>query len=252
MDEEKILEELGLTPAESKVYLALLETGLTLAGPIIKKTKLHRATAYQILQKLIEKGLACYVSKSGKREFEATSPEILLELLEEQEEQVNSIIPALIELKEKNQRKQEVRVYSGVKKIKSVCEEILDELKYGGEYLDFGVSGLFGKILGPYFYIWQEKKKNWKINAKCIFNEDLLLKNPKYLKDFVGEAKFHPKEHHSPTDTMIFKDIVVMFIWTAEPPIAIVIDNPDVAESYRNQFKVMWKNAKKKEDYQTN
>ncbi|MBU2442745.1 MAG: helix-turn-helix domain-containing protein, partial [Nanoarchaeota archaeon] len=67
MAEIDILEDLGLSEAEAKVYLALLETGSTLAGPIIKKTGLHRGTTYQILQRLIEKGLVSYVIKAGKR-----------------------------------------------------------------------------------------------------------------------------------------------------------------------------------------
>ncbi len=57
MNEIETLESLGLSEAEARVYLALLETGSTLAGPIIKKTGLHRGTTYQILQRLKEKGL---------------------------------------------------------------------------------------------------------------------------------------------------------------------------------------------------
>ena len=55
MTELEVLEEFGLTEAEAKIYLALLETGSTLAGLIIKKTALHRGTTYQILQRLKEK-----------------------------------------------------------------------------------------------------------------------------------------------------------------------------------------------------
>ena len=86
MTELSALEELGLSEAEAKVYLALLETGSTLAGPIIKKTALHRGTTYQILQRLIEKGLVSYVIKSGKRYFEATDPKHFKTLLKEKEE----------------------------------------------------------------------------------------------------------------------------------------------------------------------
>ena len=37
-----ILEDLGLTNAEIKIYLALLELGSTTAGPIIEKSGLHQ------------------------------------------------------------------------------------------------------------------------------------------------------------------------------------------------------------------
>jgi sugar-specific transcriptional regulator TrmB len=245
MAEMDILEDLGLSEAEAKVYLALLETGSTLAGPIIKKTALHRGTTYQILQRLIEKGLASFVIKSGKRYFEATNPNRFLEILKEKEEKIQQILPSLIQKRELAKEKQEVNVYSGYKGIKTACENMLEELKDGEEYLDFGVSGLFREIMGPYWDLWQKKKKKYKIKAKCIFDETLKEKNPNLLKDYFGEAKFHSQEFKSLTDTMIYKDKVVLFIWTAKPPIAVVIQNKENADSYRNQFNLMWKHSKK-------
>ena len=244
MTEESVLEELGLPQAEAKVYLALLETGQTLAGTIIKKTGLHRGTTYQILQRLIHKGLVSYVVKSSKRYFEAASPERFLDILKEKEQSLKQILPILKQKKEMSKQKQEVEVFSGFKGIRTVCDKILDELKYRGEYLDFGVSGLFRETMGPYWDLWQKTKRKYKIKSKCIFDESLRKSNPKLLGDYYGEARFHPKKFHSTSDTMIYKDTVVLFIWTAKPPIAILIKNKGNAEGYRNQFRLMWKNAK--------
>jgi sugar-specific transcriptional regulator TrmB len=245
MAEIDILEDLGLSEAEAKVYLALLENGSTLAGPIIKKTALHRGTTYQILQRLIEKGLVSFVIKAGKRYFEATSPHRFLEILREKEERIQEILPSLMQKRELCKEKQEVNVYSGYKGIKTVCENILEELKYNGEYLDFGVSGLFREIMGPYWNLWQKKKKKFKIKSKCIFDETLKEKSPDLLKNYFGEAKFHSSEFKSLTDTVIYKDKVVLFIWTARPIIAVVIQNKENANSYRNQFNLMWKYSKR-------
>jgi len=132
MAEIDILEDFGLSEAEAKVYLALLEIGSTLAGPIIKKTCLHRGTTYQILQRLIDKGLVSFVIKSGKRYFEATHPNRFLEILKEKEEKIQEILPSLIQKKQLSKEKQEVNVYSGYNGIKTVCENMLEELKDGG------------------------------------------------------------------------------------------------------------------------
>ena len=56
MLETDALVDAGLTNAEARVYLALLELGSTTAGPVIKKAGLHRGTTYQVLQRLLEKG----------------------------------------------------------------------------------------------------------------------------------------------------------------------------------------------------
>ena len=52
------LEDLGLSNAESRIYIALLESGPSKTGLIIDRTKLQSSTVYHILGSLIEKGLA--------------------------------------------------------------------------------------------------------------------------------------------------------------------------------------------------
>jgi len=245
MDEIEIIEELGLSEAEVKVYLALLETGSTLAGPIIKKTGLHRGTTYQILQRLKEKGLVSSIIKGRKQYFKAAHPDRLMDVLKEKQERLKEILPRLKLRAEAGKEKQEVSVYSGVKGIHSVMDKMLEELNPRGEYYDFGVSGLFQEVMKDYWYLWQKKKRKYKIKSKVIFNAELKKKNPELLKQYFGEARYHPKEYSSITDTMIYKDAVILFIWTASPPIAIFIKNKDNAESYKNQFRLMWKLAKK-------
>ncbi len=45
------------------------------------------------------------------------------------------------------------------------------------------------------------------------------------------------------TSTNVFRTTVAIFVWTAEP-IAIVVESPEVAESYRHYFTALWKVAK--------
>jgi sugar-specific transcriptional regulator TrmB len=245
MAEIEILEELGLSEAEAKVYLALIETGSTLAGPVIKKTGLHRGTTYQILQRLKEKGLVSSIIKGKKQHFEAVSPDRLMDILKEKEEKLGEMLPGLKAKLEASKEKQEVTVYHGVKGIRSVMDKMIEELRNKGEYYDFGVSGLFREIMGPYWDLWQKQKKRYGIKSFVIFNEEIKKTNPQLLKDYFGETRFHPKEFASITDTMVYKDNVVLIIWTAKPPIAVVIKNRDNAVSYKNQFKLLWNAAKK-------
>src|SRR3989338_1465204 len=109
MAEKEILQELGLSEAEAKVYLTLLEVGSTLAGPVIKKTGLHRGTTYQILQRLKEKGLVSSVIK-------------------EKENALVQILPALKSKMQGSKDKQDVTVYSGSKGIHSVLDKMMEEL----------------------------------------------------------------------------------------------------------------------------
>jgi sugar-specific transcriptional regulator TrmB len=245
MTDISVLQEMGLSEAEAKVYLALLDSGSTTAGLVIKKAGLHRATTYQILNRLQEKGLVSAIIKGKKQYFEATDPKRLLDALKERETRLKQALPNLEGLYMAAKEKQEVTVYSGVGGLRTVLERALDEMGKGGEYLDFGVAGLFRETMGPFWHVWQKRKVEQKIRCKVIFNEEVKVKKPEVLREYYGEARFHPKEYASLTDTFIYNDTVMLLLWTAKPPLAIVIKNSENAKSYRNQFALMWKQAKK-------
>ncbi|MDD9954147.1 MAG: hypothetical protein OXR66_07480 [Candidatus Woesearchaeota archaeon] len=242
MQAEHVLEELGLTDAEASIYLTLLEAGPSHAGEIISKTGFHRATTYQILKRLKEQGYVSSIIRGKKQQFEAASPECFLDELKGKERKFKRILPTL-KAKEANQEQQDVTVYNGVKGIRSALDKMLTELRSNGTYYDFGVSGLFRDVMGVYWDIWQERKKRYNITSHVIFNKRLKRENKDLLRAYVGKAKFHPPQYNSVTDTMIYNDTVILLVWTASPPIAVVIKNKNNANSYKNQFKLMWKHA---------
>jgi len=63
-----ILEDLGLTSTEIKVYLTLLEMGSSNAGIILQKSKLPNSTIHRDLNSLIEKGLVNFIFEGIKKE----------------------------------------------------------------------------------------------------------------------------------------------------------------------------------------
>src|SRR3989338_3335915 len=106
----QILEEIGLTKTEIKIYVTLLKVGQTTTTQIVRKGGIHASKVYEFLDKLIQKGLVSYVIKSNKKYFSAANPERLKELLKEkeskikeQEAELGELIPEL-----KNVRKSDV------------------------------------------------------------------------------------------------------------------------------------------------
>lgn len=239
------LKNAGMTEAEAAVYIALLELGSTTAGPLIRKTCMHRATVYDTLRKLMEKGFVSHVVKGKKKYFESADPKIILEFLRDREEELKDVIPYFETKRMLAKERQDVTVYQGVKGIWTVMETILNDLRNGGEYYNFGVSGLFRTVMGRYWDLWQKRKAKWRIKALCIFDAGVKKRDPYLLQHYVGEKKFHPPEYRSLTDTLVYKDTVVMFIWAAQPPIAVVIKNKENADGYKKQFMFMWKHASK-------
>lgn len=61
---ENILEEIGLTKGENKVYFALLKIGWTTTGRAIEEAKISAGKVYHILDKLMKKRLVSYIITS--------------------------------------------------------------------------------------------------------------------------------------------------------------------------------------------
>lgn len=242
------LKKIGLTGNEISVYLALLEIGSSTTGDIIKKSHLHSSRVYECLEKLQSKGLVSYVVKANRKYFEATNPERLIDYLEEKQKnieeeksEVKKIIPELVAKHKITKSIQEANIYSGYKGIRSLLNNLLQELKYGGEYYVFGAEGGMRDVLGPYFTLYQKQKAKFKIKSKVIFGEK--ARKTKLLEEYKGDSRFIPSEFSSPTDTFIYDDKIIIFIWNEKPPFAVLIKNKSAAESYKNYFKVLWKSS---------
>src|SRR3990167_7271842 len=98
----KILEDIGLTEGETKVYLALLRLGATKTGPLAKEARVSSSKVYKILDRLIQKGLAGYVTRGQTKYFTALEPKRILEYMEQKEqmlkekkELVKKLVPQL-------------------------------------------------------------------------------------------------------------------------------------------------------------
>ncbi|MCA9485880.1 MAG: hypothetical protein KC506_03485 [Nanoarchaeota archaeon] len=235
------IEELGLSKNEAKVYWALLETGETKTGPIVKKTEMHRVLIYDALESLIKKGLASYVTKENIKYFRASNPERILDFLKEKEEKAKAMIPELENIREKNLSKQSAEIYEGIIGLKSAMNNMLKELTSKDHHYVFASGNMAGAV-GDYYYIYQKEKKRKKILTKVIY--DVSFKPHQDIIDVTyGTIRFFPLGPF-PTDTWIYKDKVLIVTYTANPPIAVLLTSQETANSYKIIFEGYWKQAK--------
>lgn len=243
----KILEYLGLTGNEIKVYLALLRLGSVPAGVLIKESKMHRAAVYDLIEMLIEKGLVSFVIKANRKYFEAQEPGRLLELVEakkmeldEREGELKVFISELKNVRKISKEEQEGSVYKGKKGLKSIFEDILNERK---PWFVFGATGRFKEIFNAYFIHFHAKRAKLKISLKIIFSEDLKSQSREKELKF-SDIKYIPKNYLTPSTTFIYGDKVAIINWSDEP-MAFLMRSKSVANSYRTFFELLWGIAKR-------
>lgn len=234
-----LLQNLGLTKNESKIYYALVSLKSASVNELSRKTDVPRVNIYDILESLKSKGLVASVTKSNKMYFEPANPERLKELLEKKQEEMKKVAIEVDVLKkiflDKNIRS-DVGLFKGKLGIKSVLKEALNEK----EILNFGSSGMFPKTYPEYFDIWESQRAKNKIHMRIVASKNLKGKIPEKKLQTI---RFLDHEFSSLTSTFIFGEKVATFIWTDEP-FAILIENAQLAESQRNYFEFLWKNSK--------
>lgn len=250
MSIETTLEEIGLTKNEIKIYLGLLELGLTTSGPIIKRTKIHTSKVYDGLERLAEKGLVTYIVKANTKHFKAVSPDRLLDFLEnkkkrleQQEREVKEILP---ELKLKQQLvgdETEAEVFKGWKGMETAYRMLRDTLKKGDTNLVFGAGkGEDGEQVKLFFNRHLKLMASKGIKQKIIYNEN--------ARGNIEEQTRHPKlfkvkylENITPAEINIWADKTMIVILRKNPTVILVSDQK-VADSFGQYFDVMWKLAK--------
>ncbi|MBU0666914.1 MAG: helix-turn-helix domain-containing protein [Nanoarchaeota archaeon] len=235
MTPEQVLEKMGFSPNEIKVYLTLNDHGQKKAGKIAKIAQIDRSSCYHSLKSLIEKGLVGYVMIGDVKCFQATGPKRLLEYVKEQEEDIKAILPNLDARRKAAKIEGQVRLFKGIKGVKSI---FLDIARAGQDNMVFGSEGQFSVKMPEFAMQFDRLKKENNIKTKMIIREGRTE-----LDDQRTEYRYLPQTEESPAVTNIYGDKIAIIIWTTEPE-GILIENKAAAQAYKSYFKIMWENAK--------
>ncbi len=247
---KSILQNIGLSKNEIKIYLALLRLGSTTSGAIIKKTGVHTSKVYDGLERLADKGLVTHVIKSNIKHFKAVDPDRLLDFLDdkkkkidEQEKAIQTILPQLKQQQTLGVDESEAEIFKGWKGMETVFNEGIKAMgkndtwyvlgAYAGEDKE-RTDALITKIIKK----CEKKKMKWKV----LYNESARETFQYEQQSPITENRFLPQE--TPATINIYKDVMFIALWIKDP-IAFRVKNKKVADSFKNYFKVMWALGKK-------
>jgi len=235
---EETLQEFGLNRRESICYIALLELGSSKVGNILKKTGIPSSKIYEVLDKLIKRGLVSYVIKNNIKHYQASDPKILISYAEEKKKKVEEIISELIS-KQKLSKKQSVEIFEGQKAIFSLFINLIGDAKPRELYLSFSIlEENKNEQANLFFRNLTLRRKEKKLDVR-------LLKNIKhYKKEKHTKVKLRYTNFILPQGITIFRNQVILLSWV-DYPIAIKIESEIVANQLRDFFLDLWKIAKR-------
>src|SRR3989344_5653292 len=223
---QETLQELGLNKRESICYTALLELGSSKMGAIVKKTEIPSSKIYEILDKLINRGLASYVKIGKIKHYQASNPKTLLNYIDEKKKKIEEILPQLL-LKQRYSTKQSVEMFEGQKALFSLFTDMIKDAKAKEQYLVFSINEENKDDAANLFF------RNLAVRRKEKRMEVRLLKNIKYYKNEKHtKLKLKYTEFNLPQGITIFRNIVVILSWV-ESPIAIKIESETISNQLR-------------------
>ncbi|MFA6023359.1 MAG: helix-turn-helix domain-containing protein [Candidatus Pacearchaeota archaeon] len=232
----RILQKIGLSGNEIKVYLTLNDNGSLKAGRISKLAKLDRSSTYNALKMLLEKGFVSYVMIGQVKWFQAVGPKRFFDYIHEQEDDLKEVLPELQERHKAHKVEGQVRLFKGLKGIKTI---FLDIARTGKDNYVFGSEGQFSEKMPDFAYKFDLLKKQSKIHTYLI-----LRKGRKEVDSKTSTYRYLDKVDESPAVTNIYGDKIAIIIWTDEPE-GIIIENSAAAKAYKAYFDVMWNSASK-------
>ncbi len=248
MLKQENLIKLGLNKNEAKVYLSLIKFGESDANQIIKDTKFHKNIVYDNLDKLINKGLITYISDGKKRIFSISSSEMLVEHIDDGLTKLNEKREIAVEIaKEIKKRKriipqkQEAAIFRGKEGIRAYHKWTIKNNK---PYSIFGAPKQSLEIMDEHFWKnFTAKRIEKKINVNMVFNPSLRSFSEN-LKNKYTQIKFFNRNFEPLTQTDVHEDKVAIIVWS-ETPLLFLIEDKEVAKSYKAYFNEMWSQGKK-------
>lgn len=243
MEIPHILQQLGFSDKEIRVYLTLLSGGPSSVRRLAKDTELNRGTVYEILKSLQKRSIAGMYQKHKKQFFIAEDPEKLIEVIARQEQAVVGLkrhlaeaLPELKSLYVHGGAKPTVKYYEGSKGVTVILDDLLRTMADQSDKLYRVYSSI---ALREYLYReyphFTKERINRRLNVRVIAigagGDDQPL----------AERRWLSAKKSAPTYSIIYGSKVAFFSLDATgSPLGVLIEDAGVAETERMIFDHVW------------
>lgn len=247
-----LLEKLGFSEKEAKVYLATLELGEETVQNIAKKAGVNRATTYVVLEKLMQIGVVSTYDKGKKTYFVAEDPKELTNILnvekqelETREKELKENLNQLTAIYNLRKGKPVVRFFEGPDGLVALDRYGHVRLKKGSELLTISPLDLIDK------YFPQRRKESLKervqrgIRARTIYTHEGGPLPKITNKQELREGVFISREQFPLTGTIsIYPGWgVKLYYFDPHKPYGVAIESPEIADNMRLFFELAWTGA---------
>ncbi len=247
-----ILKTIGLSSAEAKTYISLIELKESRTGELCKKTKIASSNIYVVLDSLMQKGFISYRLQNNIKIFMPSDPEVIKDLFNKKQRELEGQKTALTKIIESLKHKQSLespiskyKYYEGLPGLRSIWLEMIEAMPTfpkGTKVRIYSAKKSSYKAMIPIYDLFNKKRKKLKIPYDLILNFDNKDRGEKRKKQ---GAKVRYANLQNEADVVIIGDVVVTEAFTGDIPRAFKIEDPVYAQLFRQMFDQIWQTAKK-------
>lgn len=255
---ERELVRLGLSPKEAQIYLAALELGPAPVQDFAKQSGVNRATAYVMVESLIERGLMSSVERNGKRLFAAEPPERLARVLKEEEARIidaksalEKILPELGVLVQAAPERPRVRFYEGVDGLEAMRQDFfVGETKH--ELLLISSADDYHRIAALARRLPHAKRMEYaRGSERCIFTSQRSVAELKKIIPSVERVERYRVPHGDfplSGEIAVYGDKLAMLSYHGKV-MGVLVESPFLAQTATSLFNLAWETAKQHERF---
>jgi sugar-specific transcriptional regulator TrmB len=238
-----LLEHIGLSPNEAKVYEALITYGGSGVSSISTRSQVHRRNVYDSIQRLLQKGLVYEVYTPKETVYNAVDPSKLMELAQERTRLLEASLPQLLSTFNTVKKTESSYIYKGIEGIKNYMH---DTLTVGKDIYVMGAKGAWLDTRLDNFSNWYlDEIKKRDIKIYILFDAEVEEKMPDVPAKISYDYKFLPKKYSTESAIDIFGDHVVTYSgltlgkWADDLTVFVTISSK-LADAQRTWWKMMW------------
>jgi sugar-specific transcriptional regulator TrmB len=236
----EILNDIGLSENEARVYLACLGLGATTAINIARVTEIKRPTVYTVIESLKAKGLMSIEVLGFKKKFVAEGPEKLEEVLELKKSRFRKLLPELQAIQSAQDDGGFIKYFEGMEGIKSIYESMIRDIKPRENYSVIGNMDELLSLDQKFFEEFFDKRAKLNINLRILVQRN---KGGEWFKKY--EKNMNAKVKYLPENTKLNTNLVMiprrMLIHELTEPIkGIIIENKRSIDMQMALFEIMW------------
>jgi len=241
------LTNLGLTQGEAKVYLAMIQIGPSRVGKIVEISGVSQSKVYNVLDRLILKGLASYNLQDNIKHFQSLEPSRLHEYIQRKEDEIRRQKEGLAQIinnLSKNvyaTKRSTSEIFAGERSLRSAYMTLLSDSKKGDILRYFYPYPDAHENASPFYSRFYKYQKSKGLIERGIVNSD--FKNSQHFKEIPKDVKLRHVNFPLPGTIDIFTNKLLIIDWKTIT--GILITSSEITGIFADYFDSIWKIAQR-------